>query len=60
MIDELAGKNELTACTRDICRCTLMGPSRGEVYCSEACRSADESGIESENCACGHPPCDER
>ncbi|MGB8910279.1 MAG: hypothetical protein WCC84_16150 [Candidatus Cybelea sp.] len=46
-------------CAHDICNCSVTGPVEGgDVYCSPYCRGADESSIESETCACGHPECD--
>ena len=47
-------------CSYGICNCTVISPvGTGEVYCSDTCQDASESSIESEACACGHPPCDE-
>jgi hypothetical protein len=47
-------------CSYEICNCTVISPvGTGEVYCSDTCQDASESSIESDNCACGHPPCDE-
>lgn len=46
-------------CAHEICNCSVTGPVDGsEVYCCSFCRNADEQGIESETCACGHPECD--
>ncbi|HET6274764.1 MAG TPA: hypothetical protein VFE16_02335 [Candidatus Cybelea sp.] len=46
-------------CAHEICNCSVTGPVDGsEVYCGNFCRNADEQGIESETCACGHPECD--
>ena len=47
-------------CNNEPCNCVVPGSAvSGEAYCSDACRSAVEETIESESCACGHPPCDE-
>lgn len=47
-------------CNHDLCVCLVTGPvESGEAYCSEYCASAEEDGVESESCGCGHPPCDE-
>jgi hypothetical protein len=46
-------------CSHDICNCSVTGTVDGaETYCSDYCRNSDESGRESETCACGHPECD--
>lgn len=46
-------------CDHDICNCSVTGSVEGgDVYCSDYCRDADESSLESETCACGHPACD--
>ena len=47
-------------CNYDPCNCKVSGPvETGEAYCSDFCRDAMESSLESEMCSCGHPPCDE-
>ena len=45
-------------CSHEPCNCVVIGPiASGEAYCGDFCRSAEQR-IESETCACGHPPCD--
>jgi hypothetical protein len=45
-------------CAHDLCQCTVMQAPREEKFCSQACREAQEGGIETETCGCGHPQCD--
>lgn len=46
-------------CNHDLCSCLVKGSvETGEAYCSDACRRLTEDSVESENCPCGHPPCD--
>ena len=46
-------------CDRDVCNCSVIGAvDGGDIYCSDFCRDADERGLESEVCGCGHPECD--
>ncbi len=45
-------------CAHDQCNCTITAEMQTEEYCSDSCKNAQENGIESETCACGHPPCD--
>jgi hypothetical protein len=59
LFEENADVQELTACSLDVCNCTLMGPPFGETFCSDDCRERFESSIEGDACGCGHPPCDE-
>ncbi|MDQ2866407.1 MAG: hypothetical protein M3R51_09290 [Candidatus Eremiobacteraeota bacterium] len=58
MTNDLAGNQELTECAHPLCACTLMSPMREETYCSDACRNADDGGIENAACDCAHPQCD--
>jgi len=58
MISDATDLQELTGCSHDICRCTLMGAVLGSSYCSDYCQNADEGGMEAEACGCGHPQCD--
>lgn len=47
-------------CSHEPCVCTVSAPVQtGEAYCSEFCKNAEEGGIESDVCGCGHPQCDE-
>jgi hypothetical protein len=46
-------------CSHGPCNCTVPGEVGGEAYCSEDCRDAEVATIETDMCACGHPPCDE-
>ena len=45
-------------CAYDLCNCTLSAEVNTETYCSLSCRNAQEGGIETDACNCGHPPCD--
>jgi hypothetical protein len=46
-------------CAHEPCNCSVTGPVDGaEVYCGASCRAAAENSLESDTCACGHPPCD--
>ena len=49
---------ESIECAHNLCNCMLNAQMQVEEYCSAACKDAVESGIESETCPCGHPPCD--
>jgi hypothetical protein len=50
---------EAVECSHELCNCMVMGPAEGgDAYCSTYCRNADDGGIESDACACGHPECD--
>jgi hypothetical protein len=53
-------QNRGIECNHDLCNCLVAGPiATGEAYCSDYCQRSFEESIESESCACGHPPCDE-
>ena len=58
MTTQFDGNSELMECAHELCACTIMSPIRGETYCSDSCRNADDGGVENDACACGHPPCD--
>jgi len=45
-------------CAHTLCNCEITSEMQVEEYCSEFCKNAEESGIESESCSCGHPQCD--
>jgi hypothetical protein len=45
-------------CGHELCNCSVVGEVDGEAFCSDYCRQSDADSIESESCACGHPPCD--
>jgi hypothetical protein len=49
---------EALECSHELCNCMVMGPAEGDAYCTTYCRNADDGGIESDTCACGHPECD--
>jgi hypothetical protein len=57
-MNDLRDRQESIECSHELCRCILMGPLVGETFCSSFCRSSTESGIEGEQCSCGHPECD--
>lgn len=50
--------HETIECAHELCNCTLSAEIQTEEYCSQACRDAEENGIEMDTCDCGHPPCD--
>lgn len=50
--------HESIECAHDLCNCMLTAEIQVEEYCSQACKDADENGIEMEACNCGHPQCD--
>jgi hypothetical protein len=49
---------ETIECAHDLCNCMVTAEIQTEEYCSQACKDADENGIEAETCPCGHPQCD--
>ena len=58
MIDETVDRKEGSTCSHLVCRCTLVGVIEGDSYCSDYCKEMDQSGVEGEQCGCGHPECD--
>ncbi|HEY9180120.1 MAG TPA: hypothetical protein VIO32_05335 [Candidatus Baltobacteraceae bacterium] len=50
--------HESIECAHDLCNCTLTAQMQVEEYCSQSCKDAQQNGIETETCSCGHPQCD--
>jgi hypothetical protein len=50
----MADKKDEGFCANDSCNCPV---AEGAKYCSPPCRAANESGMTSIACECGHADC---